>query len=237
MSFDKSWEEDKYLKIKQTGSYPYEKANRYPYDLLVSIVARKFFKIPKGKRIEIKALDLGCGTGNNAKFLAENGFDIYGIDCSKSAVEICQETFLNNNLKGSFVTGDFLNLPYENNFFDLAIDRESLCANKFDDIKKIVQEVYSKLKNGGFFVSFMYSSHHPIKKLGEMIEANTFDNFKEGSSFYKRGMIHFSTIDEIYDLYSSFKIENIMRHSLDMVHGDSNLSEGFDEYIIISKKQ
>jgi len=41
-SFDKSWESNIYSKKKQL--------NLYPYDILVSIVARKFFDIPRKER-------------------------------------------------------------------------------------------------------------------------------------------------------------------------------------------
>ncbi len=33
------------------------------------------------------AIDLGCGTGTNAVFLAQQGFDVTGIDCSATALE------------------------------------------------------------------------------------------------------------------------------------------------------
>ncbi len=227
-SFDKNWEDSIYSKGKQL--------NLYPYDILVSIVARKFLNIPKSERNKIKVLDIGCGGGNNAKFLAENNFDVYGIDGSKSTIEICKERFKKWNLRGSFVCGDFVELPYENNFFDLVVDRESLYANKFDDIKNAIQEIYKRLKNNGLFVSFIYSSYHPDREFGEMIEPNTFNNFKKESCFYEAGTAHFIDIKEIYELYSRFKIENIMRHSLVETYNKSHRFMEFDEYIIIAKK-
>ena len=50
--------------------------NKYPYDILVSIVARKYFSVENRK--EVKLLDLVCGAGNNSKFLAEEGFSFLG---------------------------------------------------------------------------------------------------------------------------------------------------------------
>lgn len=237
MVFDKSWENNKYSEIKKIDKFPYEKGNRYPYDLLVSIVAKFFFHIPKKNRKKIKVLDLGCGTANNAKFLAENGFGLYGIDGSETAIEISKEKFKNWNLKGNFIKGDFLHLPYENNFFDLVVDRESLYANRVEDIKKTIQEIYKKLKNNGLFVSFIYSSYHPDKKFGRMIEQNTFNNFKKESSFYQRGIVHFVNRKEIHEFYSPFRIKNITRHSLREISGEPLGSMEFDEYIIISKKK
>jgi len=235
-SFNKIWEKNKYSKVKHSDKFPYEKVNRYPYDLVVSIVARKFFNIPKEKRKKIKVLDLGCGAGNNAKFLSENGFNVYGIDWSKSAIEICKERFQKWNLKGSFIQGDFNKLPYQNNFFDLVIDRESLYANYFSEIKKTIKEIYKKLKKDGYFISFIYNTYHLDIKFGKKVEPNTYKNFSEESSFYQRGLAHFVDINEILELYSKFKIENIIRYSLSEVYDKTNRFMEFDEYIIILKK-
>jgi len=224
-SFDKNWETNIYSRGKQL--------NEYPYDILVSIITRKFFNIPRKQRKKIKILDLGCGAGNNSKFLAENSFDVYGIDGSKSAIEICKNRFKKWGLKGNFIQGDFWKLPYKNNFFDVIIDRESLYANRFKIIQKTINEVYKKLKKNGLFVSFIYSSHHPDREYGKQIELNTYNNFKEGSCFYKTGVVHFVDIKEILGLYSKFKIENIIKHSLIEVYNKSSRFMEFDEYIII----
>src|SRR5262245_44752761 len=34
-----------------------------------------------------RTLDIGCGTGTNAVFLAERGFDVLGVDISEVAIE------------------------------------------------------------------------------------------------------------------------------------------------------
>lgn len=226
-SFDKNWEEQIYSKGRQI--------NLYPYDMLVSIVARKFFYLNLKERKKIKVLDLGCGAGNNAKFLAENGFLVFGIDGSESAVSFCKNRFKKYNLKGDFICGDFLDLPYKDDFFDLIVDRQSLYANKIEDIKKIIEQIYKKLKPGGYFVSFAFNSFHPEKKFGQKIGKNTYSNFSQGS-FYKTGKAHFMTINEAQKLFSKFKIESIARHSLRESYNMPEKNSGSDEFIIIVKK-
>jgi len=181
-------------------------------------------------------LDLGCGAGNHSKFLAENGFDVYGIDGSRSVIKICKKRFKEWKLRASFEQGDFLNLPYKDSFFDLVIDRESLVANRFRAIKKAIKEVYKKLKNNGTFISFIYNSYHPDISFGKMIEINTYKDFKKGSSLYKTGVAHFVDLKEILELYSKFKIENIIRHSISEVYNKEKKIIEYDEYIIIAKK-
>ena len=226
-SFDENWESSVYSRGKQFNSYP--------FDILVSIAARKFFHLPMKERKKIRVLDLGCGAGNNAKFFAENGLSVFGIDGSRTAIDICKKRFKQWKLKAEFLQGDFLELPFENNFFDLVADRESLYANKPGDIKKIIGQVFKKLKPGGYFISFMYNSFHPEKKFGVKTEKNTYDNFSEGS-FKGAGKVHLADLKEISAWFPEFRIENIARHSLLEVYDKPKKSTGFDEYIIIAKK-
>jgi len=226
-SFDKNWEKNVYSKGRQF--------NFYPYDILVSITAKKFFHLPLKERKKIKVLDLGCGAGNNAKFFAEKGFSVFGIDGSKTAVQACKKMFKQHKLRGNFILGDFLEIPFENNFFDLVADRESLYANKPEDIKIIIKQVFNKLKPGGYFVSFMFNNFHPEKKLGTKAEKNTFEKFSEGS-FARTGKVHLVDLKEISEWFSEFKIENIARHSFLEVHSKLKRPSGFDEYIIVARK-
>ncbi len=45
-----------------------------------------------------------------------------------------------------FTVGDFLTLPYQDGYFDMVIDRQSIYANKYADIKKIFLQVQRVLK-------------------------------------------------------------------------------------------
>lgn len=227
LSFDKSWENNIYSQSKQL--------NKYPYDVLVSIVAKKFFHIPEEERINIKVLDLGCGAGNNAKFLAESGFNVFGIDGSETAIEICQERFKKYKLKGNFICADFLDLPWPDNFFDLVVDRESLSHNCPNDIKEISRAIYKKLKKNGLLISFMFNSFHPDKEFGREIASNTYKDFR-GGSFKQVGVVHFVDIKEIEELCSKLKIENIISYSLREIYNSSKKVLEAEEYIIIARK-
>ena len=160
-SFNQVWENKIYSKGRQT--------NNYPYDLVVSLIAKNFFSIPINKRKKIKMLDLGCGTGNHSRFLAENGFDVYGIDGSGTAIRLCRKKFKSAGLRGNFIQGDFFNLPYAGDFFDCVLDSESLYSNKFAIIKIALEQVYRKLKTGGMFICFMFNNYHPDIKLGKKV--------------------------------------------------------------------
>ena len=48
-------------------------------------IEKKALKFSKGK-----ILDIGCGAGRHVLYLQNKGFDILGIDSSKSAIDVCK---------------------------------------------------------------------------------------------------------------------------------------------------
>lgn len=59
---------------------------------------------PAGKRV----LDLGCGTGEHARYLAARGFEVVGVDASASMIERASEEPVPGNLR--FVEADLADL-------------------------------------------------------------------------------------------------------------------------------
>lgn len=62
-------------------------------------------------------LDLGCGGGRNAHYLAQRGYNIHGVDIAVGAVEFCQKRFARYNLSGTFKQGTFDNIPFPDDHF------------------------------------------------------------------------------------------------------------------------
>ncbi|MBL9123051.1 MAG: methyltransferase domain-containing protein [Planctomycetaceae bacterium] len=57
-----------------------------------------------------RALDIGCGTGTNSIWLAQQGFDVVGIDVAPLAVERAKQKALAVDASARFVAGDVLAL-------------------------------------------------------------------------------------------------------------------------------
>jgi len=44
------------------------------------------------------AVDIGCGTGGDIAYLANEGYQVYGVDINAEAIAICHDRFANNEL-------------------------------------------------------------------------------------------------------------------------------------------
>src|SRR5438445_5280015 len=58
-----------------------------------------------------RALELGCGSGTNAIWLAKQGFEVTAVDLSSLAVSRARERAAEQQVKPDFLCADVLNLP------------------------------------------------------------------------------------------------------------------------------
>ncbi|TVR54482.1 MAG: class I SAM-dependent methyltransferase [Spirochaetaceae bacterium] len=54
-----------------------------------------------------RAIDLGCGTGKSAVWLAEHGFDVVGVDLAPTAIRNANELARVRGVSATFVAGEF----------------------------------------------------------------------------------------------------------------------------------
>jgi ubiquinone/menaquinone biosynthesis C-methylase UbiE len=124
-----------------------------PRPILVEYVAKKLVR--KGK-----TLDLCCGAGTNTVYLAQNGFDVTGIDISLTAVAYAKAKAAQANVKIRFFVQNFLKLPFNNEGFDFVHDMGSFHHVKPEDRQTFIQGVDRVLKAGGthMLTAFSYKN-------------------------------------------------------------------------------
>ena len=108
-SWDPVWE--KIFSSREWGKYPPEE--------LIRFTAQQFYKTKNRQKINF--LDLGCGTGSCSWYLAKEGFTVYGVDGSKTAISKAKpngKLFFLMSAVGSY-NGPFKGKGY-NHFFKLA---------------------------------------------------------------------------------------------------------------------
>jgi SAM-dependent methyltransferase len=86
-----------------------------------------------------RALDLGCGTGTQAIFLALQGFDVVGVDGSPTAIRRAQQKAAKAGVKPLFLVGDVTRLDLKQGPFDLGLD-----IGCFHGLNQAGKEAYSR---------------------------------------------------------------------------------------------
>lgn len=79
-------------------------------------------ELEAGGRIGASVLDVGCGTGENALYLAEHGHEVWGIDISSVAVERAMVKSHARRLPVVFLAADALEPAAVGRTFDTVID-------------------------------------------------------------------------------------------------------------------
>jgi tellurite methyltransferase len=108
-----------------------------------------------------KVLDIGCGGGRNLHYFLKHDYEVFGIDQSVSAINVCKalssQLSANNSIE-NFTIGEADHLMFADSSFDLAI----ICAvlhfaldeNHFD---RMLREAFRILKPGGYFFARLAS--------------------------------------------------------------------------------
>lgn len=221
-SWDESWNN-----IYQTQS-----RDKYPSENVIRFMARNYYRVKDRK--SIKVLDLGCGTGNNLWYLVREGFSAYGIDGSSVAVAKARERLKSEGVEADLVVADLISIPFPEEYFDAAIDRQSTQHNSWNNVKRIISEVHRVLRGGGKFLSLMVSTNsdeyqHRNAYGGVEIEKHTLTDLKD-CTFEGAGIVHFFDEEEIRILMKPFK-------SCDIGY-EERLENGilFAQWIVITEK-
>lgn len=96
-----------------------------------------------------KALDLGCGQGRNALFLAQHGFEVTAVDQNELALEILQSIVEQEDLE---MTVGFYDINSANlkQSYDLIVSTVVLMFLQADRIPAIIRNMQDQTNPGGY---------------------------------------------------------------------------------------
>jgi methyl halide transferase len=129
----------------KSGDLPWD-IKRPDFNLVNSI---KTFEIQPGR-----ALDIGCGTGDNAIWLWKMGFGVTGVDISETAINMARRKAEANKVAVEFHVADFLSVDTPEKPYGFVFDRG--CFHTFDRKKKrkmFANNVSKVLKPGGLWLT------------------------------------------------------------------------------------
>lgn len=142
----------------QTGETPWD--HGVPDKNLIACVERRPIA-------PCKALDIGCGTGDNSIWLASQGFKVTGCDLSKTAIERAMDKASKAGMDCSFHVVDFLKARLAEAPFEFAFDRGCLhCIDEESDRRKFAENIATHLETGGLWLSLIGNADEPEREVG-----------------------------------------------------------------------
>jgi SAM-dependent methyltransferase len=139
--------EQRYRERYESGDTPWD-IGRPDFNLVEVVTQRPV--------ASCKALEIGCGTGDNAIWLARNGFEVTGTDTSDVALAQAREKAAKANVACNFVLVDFLRDRIAGAPFGFAFDRG--CFHSFDsqdDRRRFTQNVAAHLEEAGLWLTLV----------------------------------------------------------------------------------
>jgi SAM-dependent methyltransferase len=126
-----------------------------PPDALIELVK-------SGRVRPCRTIDLGCGAGNYAIYLAGMGFDVTGVDGSPTAIAIARESAERKGVSCNFIVADLLGDLHEvKGQFDFGYDWELLHHIMPRDRETYVKNVSTLLNPGAAYLSVCFSEDDP----------------------------------------------------------------------------
>lgn len=106
-----------------------------------------------------RALDLGCGYGRAAIYLAQHGWEADGVDFVPQAIEGAKERAVAHHLTSDqvrFYCADVTRLGFLNPPYDYALDVGCLHSLEEEDLQRLKRELCRLLRPGALFMLFAH---------------------------------------------------------------------------------
>lgn len=137
------------------------------------------------KNQHLKILDVGCGAGFLSNRLAQESFEVHGIDLSEESLHVAQK--YDSTEKVHYQKADAYNLPYLEDDFDIVLAMDFL--EHVENPEQVVKEISRVLKPGGMFFFHTFNrnflAYVVIIKLVELLVKNTPKNMHVAELFIK----------------------------------------------------
>ena len=117
--------------------------------------------IETGKIKPCKVLDIGCGEGFYAIYLALKEFDVTGIDISENAIKLAKENMAKEDEKIKFIAMDIADLDKINDKFDFIFEWALLHHIMPKQRQKYIKDIKGILNKGGKYLSICFNNQNP----------------------------------------------------------------------------
>jgi 2-polyprenyl-3-methyl-5-hydroxy-6-metoxy-1,4-benzoquinol methylase len=173
------------------------------------------------------ALELGCGDGVNAVFMAGRGCEVTAVDVSATAIEMAREKQRSAGVEIDFIEGDVFELEPPATPYDFVFDRGMLHHVQvfhFEDYKTVVAD---RLAPGGVF----HLICHHVSTRPTMVLDAMYGSVGKLVGFLTGALVETGcgfTDDQLREIFSdSFHFE-----SIDLIADDNNRPFRFESAVM-----
>ena len=106
-------------------------------------------------------LDIGCGLGDNAIYLAQHGHAVTALDISPTALIIAENRAMDAGVKVSFAVGDATKLDGYTDAFDTVIDHSMFHCLTDDDKRSYASALHRATREGATLLLSCFSDANP----------------------------------------------------------------------------
>jgi len=139
---------------------------------------------------------VGCGTGENALYLASLGLEVTGVDAAPTAVARAREKAAVREVTASFLVGDALDLSALGRTFDVAVDSGLFHVFSDADRRRYERSLRGALRPGGRYFMLCFSDREPATMGPRRVsQAEIRGTFSEGWRVDSIAAEHFATRD------------------------------------------
>ena len=151
-------------------------------------------------KITGSVLDAGCGTGDNALFLASRGRKVTGIDFLEVPIQRAQSKATERGVQITFLVKDALTFKDWNERFDNVIDSGLFHVFSDNDRRRYVDGLATILKPGGRLFLMCFSNEEPGTQGPRRVSAKEIrDAFAEGWNIESIEPVRFEVRPDLKD--------------------------------------
>ena len=129
-----------------------------------------------------RLLEIGCGTGSDAVWLASRGFDVTGVDLSAVAIDEARQRASAAGVEVDFRVADVREKGAVDGTFDFFFDSGCYCALRNTDGKGYRGAIHSLTRSGGLGLVLTGNAIEPQQSLGPSVvsEKDIRSEWREG---------------------------------------------------------
>jgi ubiquinone/menaquinone biosynthesis C-methylase UbiE len=122
---------------------------------------KEIIQLEQAGEIVGSVLDVGCGTGENALYLAAHNHEVWGTDFTPTAIKKAEEKAAQRNLHVTFLVLNVLELHTLGREFDTVIDSGLFHALSDEDRPVFVSNLAAVIHRGGTYFMLCFSELEP----------------------------------------------------------------------------